>query len=772
MRRGGLRYWLLAIAAIAAMGFSICQPRIAIADPLDDANNTATTQTDSSNTSDNTGADNDADSNSESNSGSESTSSQTNNNSNSNSSDKSSSKDKDEDTCEKGFFGFGWLLCPGQNLVTTVMNFFLGLISDQMSYTAFVKDPTVIQTIWRRFLDIANIVFAILFMLLIYSMALPGSLLSNYNVKKILPRFILMAVAVNLSFYICAALVDISNIAGKGLYELIVNQIAGSGMQNLGANIASSALGVVGAAIAIIFFGGAAIISLLIIILALVVRQLALTVLVIISPIMFALMALPNTQKFGDKMFNLFIQMLIIYPAFMVIWGGCQLLSYISAKAGGSIPFLTDIACAVAPALAIIPLFKGTSGFFGKVTTQLDKRAKGVRKSANAVVRQGVANTERGRAFNSGISRNAQRLQNFANKYAATRPIARSASLNSLINLSGNIDRDYDKRLMDKADEWAGNMSSAQAKELLTSEDHSYTDGDGRTIVVNDPYRIRAALKKAKDNKQFGAEDWSKSMRYTGRVIADLRKHHRNVEADKLSDEFITTSKEADRLPINSTMVKAYFDNTNPKNDDRFDVIYGYNVGRQAINMQQSKIKNINSADLTHIRRSMENTVKESNLSRVPANMQNAVVDNYNYARQNMANTAQSMYNNKKSYDKLDTSKKEDIMALINMRTISQVQAADNLHLDKIYKKNNDAAKKYQNDVSNMASSATLDADKRELYNAPELQEARRNFNLAITDPHSQQNTDFINLSMVDKNNFSKVSRYTTNHIPSPIKKW
>ena len=140
-----------------------------------------------------------------------------------------STGDDSEDTCESNFWGFGWIFCPGQNLITELINGMVGWIADSMKWTILADDSATntagltIRQVWQNFLNIANVVFVIAFLIMIYSMATSTGL-SNYDVKKMLPRLIIVVIAVNLSFYICAALVDLSNIIGAGLYNLIYGQ--------------------------------------------------------------------------------------------------------------------------------------------------------------------------------------------------------------------------------------------------------------------------------------------------------------------------------------------------------------------------------------------------------------------------------------------------------------------------------------------------------------------------------------------------------------------
>ena len=91
--------------------------------------------------------------------------------------------------------------------------------------------------------------------------------INNYGIKRILPRLIIVALLVNLSYIICTACVDLSNILGmslRGVFNNIQEQaIANSHISDVAANtsvagIVATILGIgtVGTATALVFAGG------------------------------------------------------------------------------------------------------------------------------------------------------------------------------------------------------------------------------------------------------------------------------------------------------------------------------------------------------------------------------------------------------------------------------------------------------------------------------------------------------------------------------------
>ena len=327
------------------------------------------------------------------------------------------SSTNDEDPCQAGLLGFGWIFCPGANLIEQFLNGFLNSTKGAMEWTFLVNHSDEIMGRWQQFLSIANIAFAIAFMVMIYSMATSTGL-SNYDIKKMLPRLIVVAIAVNISFYICGALVDLSNIAGQGVYDLLSGGKStwdGSiGLNDLLTNGILTAVTIIG----IVFvFGISAIIALMIIYACITVRQVALVVLIVISPIAFACYLLPNTQKWFRQWLNMFTKLLLVYPMYMAVWGAAVWISGFANDDGsginGSMPALIVRAiCYVAPALAIIPLFKMSGGIMGTVAA----RAAGSRAAAKGRAAQSYM-----RGKGTSLAKN-----NFATR-AATRRFSTTA---------------------------------------------------------------------------------------------------------------------------------------------------------------------------------------------------------------------------------------------------------------------------------------------------------------------------------------------------------
>jgi type IV secretory pathway VirB6-like protein len=269
--------------------------------------------------------------------------------------------------------------------------------------------PNLISSAWSQFLVFTNIAFAILFLIVIYSAATSTGL-SNYSIKRILPRLILVAIAINVSYYICAAIVDLSNIVGNSILSLF-DSIVNNALSN--ANFRPTTLA--GSAFIPAIFGGVAFIGLnfsiiiillfvLLIVLVLAVigtfimlafRQVMLTILVIISPLAFVCLLLANTESWFKKWLKAFMELLMVFPILMGVTGACNFVSTIVLMTSGYGTTTTDInqlfsifmslILAVLPILLIWPITKRFSGLAGQLVGKVATGAVKVGKTAVAV---------------------------------------------------------------------------------------------------------------------------------------------------------------------------------------------------------------------------------------------------------------------------------------------------------------------------------------------------------------------------------------------------
>lgn len=315
--------------------------------------------------------------------------------------------------------GMAWIICPITRTLAGFMDKIYSLISQflvvqPLSTTNLVDNPMYIA--WGYMRNFANLAFIIAFLVIIYSQ-LTNVGMSNYGLKKILPRIIVSAILVNVSYWIATAAVDIANILGYGIQDMFVSVrdslvkaggntfdptqftaagiadlVLGGGTVLVGAGVggylgitaltaaaAGGFLGLVGIFLPMLL---GLLFIVLVSFLILAARQAIIIILVVLAPLAFVAYLLPNTEKWFERWRETFVTLLIVFPGFSVVFGGSQLAAalIIQGATGANAPVMILLAWGVQLApLAITPLLlKLGGGVLNRFAGIVNDRSKGV----------------------------------------------------------------------------------------------------------------------------------------------------------------------------------------------------------------------------------------------------------------------------------------------------------------------------------------------------------------------------------------------------------
>ena len=295
--------------------------------------------------------------------------------------------------------GIGWFICPVSNWLADGIDFMYSALQQFLKTKPLetTNQNSGIYLAWVIMRNISNVAFIVAFLVIIYSQ-LTSVGISNYGVKKMIPRLVIAAVLVNLSFTICAILLDLSNIAGYAFQDAfmgIKNTISTVGENTstwTWSEVISTALSNGALAIGAITFttellpmlvpaATLAGLTLLLILLIMAARQALIIILIIISPLAFVCYLLPGTEKWFKKWRDLFLTMLVFFPAFAVVFGGAQLAGIIiiqnASGPNGAIMHVLGMLVQIIP-LAITPLImKFSGGVLGKFAGFVNDKNKG-----------------------------------------------------------------------------------------------------------------------------------------------------------------------------------------------------------------------------------------------------------------------------------------------------------------------------------------------------------------------------------------------------------
>lgn len=340
--------------------------------------------------------------------------------------------------CSTAAASLGWIICPVIQGVGTATNGIYSYLENSYLQTnaSFMTSNSDTHGAWEKFRDMANLVFVVALLIIILSQ-ITGFGVTNYGIKKMLPSLIMVAVLVNLSFFLCQVAVDLSNIVGYDVKQVfsnlgttpedfgdggiggIIGDPSGSsgilptiltgatGIAAAGALIASAGtwiwpflLVLLGAAISIIFF-----------FILLGVRQAAIIILVALAPIAIICYALPNTKSIFSRWWKIFFGMLIVYPICGALMGGGQfasrlLLGNISNDSSGAFFYvLVAMLVQAVPFFFVPSIVKSSFAAIGNLGMKLSNFGRGLSRATTGTIRKSEGYKDQvagGKAWDAG----------------------------------------------------------------------------------------------------------------------------------------------------------------------------------------------------------------------------------------------------------------------------------------------------------------------------------------------------------------------------------
>ena len=347
--------------------------------------------------------------------------------------------DEKQSYCQENGGFLSWMLCPaiadGAATAGGLLGFITSLTTVHTSIIEqFSKQDSSIYKAWSAFRNIANIGFVIMLLVVVFSQVTNIGI-SNYSIKKILPKLIITAILVNFSYLIMGVLIDLSQIAGNGIGALIrsvaadgmdadastrasaiISAIAGSvtgvagGLAGIG--VATGALAGPAIILPVVMFIVTTLISVFFGFIMLTIRQAAIIMVVVLAPLMMVLYALPNTAAITKKYLSIVKSLLMLYPMFIFATSAGALAS--SIIIGTSTDILMMI---VGGLLNVLPYFaipsmtsKSLAGL-GAITGAFDKMRGGALKGASMA---------------GGAIASSEFYRNAKNNFAADREVKRA----------------------------------------------------------------------------------------------------------------------------------------------------------------------------------------------------------------------------------------------------------------------------------------------------------------------------------------------------------
>ena len=458
------------------------------------------------------------------------------------------SEKKDEDgkpknSCSADIVPFGWFICPSMSLGANLADAGYSSISMflDISPDIFSDNPELggAKQAWNFFRDIANVVFVLLFLWVIFSQ-ISNVGVSNYGIKKILPKLILGAILINLSFYICQLAVDLSNILGYALKGVLEGaSLKAESKPGIGSGIVvlvAEALAGTGAAVFAFLTVSIPMIiwtllSIAVALLILVFRQAAVILLIAISPIAFAAWLLPNTESLFKKWVSAFKGLLVVFPVVSLMYGSGKLAGAVLSNSSGGIMQFVAMCVPILPLMATPFVIKSSLNSLGSIGAKISNN--GLMNLPSNKLKDNVMNKSRFADAKKSFDRYsakklaerrsgnswAHNLKNSNNKFASTfgKVMTIGTTLDNTEHLWGfgrklglseaatNYQEAYDKAAMEKAERALTYKYGGDAAKALNDKDA-------------DKYIRIAAVNQLKGQGTYGADKIAEYLSGGGKV--------------------------------------------------------------------------------------------------------------------------------------------------------------------------------------------------------------------------------------------------------------
>jgi hypothetical protein len=300
--------------------------------------------------------------------------------------------------CEANVNPLSWVVCPVISMMSAAIGATDNLISQQMVLPAddiFCLNSSgnkdtcdAYYSAWASFRNIALGLIVIATLIVVIAQAVGMDILDAYTIRKMLPRILVAAIAITLSWPLMNFAVTLSNNLGFAVRDLITapfrelnNTVSFSGdWEAVFAGGGAALIGVVAgvAALGILLsYVATAGLAVLIAILVLVVRQIVIIAFVIISPIAIIAYVLPNTERIFRMWWESFSKALLMFPLIIAFIATGRVFSAVALSNSQSL--LTQITALVAyfgPYFAIPLTFRMSGSIMGGVGNAINQRGQ------------------------------------------------------------------------------------------------------------------------------------------------------------------------------------------------------------------------------------------------------------------------------------------------------------------------------------------------------------------------------------------------------------
>jgi len=334
----------------------------------------------------------------------------------------------------------GWLMCGMLKIADDMYSWIKGVVGDLLlikgaafSLSADGNSKTNLSENgvylgWVAVKNISSVLILLVGLFMILSQVFSFEFMSAYTVKKVLPRLIIAAIAIQLSWEIMNILIYLVNAIGAGVYSLLVSPfssivhkngatgtfslnevLAAGGSTEVNGGIfafilgAGAATAAAGGFIGMVIGAIGVIIACFIVYFTLIIRYILILVLLMLSPVALVMWVLPGTQSIWKNWWSNFSKLLFMYPLIMVLFAAGTIGAYVITSSGVGLAQFAAIIAYFGPLFLIPATFKYAGSAMaaaGGGISKLGDRAKNSKRMTRGKEMY-QKNKDASRAYNS-----------------------------------------------------------------------------------------------------------------------------------------------------------------------------------------------------------------------------------------------------------------------------------------------------------------------------------------------------------------------------------
>lgn len=450
--------------------------------------------------------------------------------------------------------GIGWMVCPLINAIggvsDAIYNWIEGiLLLNPLEMEDLSGNSTPQYEGWKRIRDISNVLLVIAFLIVIFSQ-ITSIGVSNYGIKKLLPRVILVAILVNVSFIIMMFAIDAVNLIGKSLYDILIGlapnvtsttinsgnavgslvtgvltgSLAGTGVVIAGGLIGAPALALIAVPFIVVAF-----LSLFAAIATLFIRNALVIVLVLVAPLAFAAFLLPNTKSLFDRWRKLLVGVLFLYPTAALLFGGTKFAAYTLANDTQPLSILMAVFVMAAP-LGLLPWLAASSG---GILGTIGGKLQGMARSAKAPLQN---------ALKSRVENQRERYKSGQNTLFGRRRSQSEFDQRQIDTATGARKRNWGERLNQARTARDADTANAKTAQQANVAERGLRGTSRRDRYMGDVQRegVRQADQKAAQGADY-RQQVDRMVATPGTI--DAQRQATKFDAEKASEGYNATTK-------------------------------------------------------------------------------------------------------------------------------------------------------------------------------------------------------------------------------------